>query len=284
VTGSAAGAAPTATANDANPGLRQTESRPRSTLVAGSGVCRRRYATKKPYAKGPLCVHPRHVRKLKGPIRAIAYVRVSTTEQAVDGASLEAQQVALEAEAVRRGWDVEVVSDSGFSAKSLNRPGLQSALARLDAGDADALLALRLDRLSRSVVDFAGLLARARKRHWRLVMLSPDLDTEDAAGKFTAHVLAAAAEYERDLIGARTREGMEQRRAEGVHLGRAPVLPLAVVERVVAERDAGTSIRVIARSLTADAIPTARGGAVWSPSSVQSVLRSSRARSAHGAA
>jgi DNA invertase Pin-like site-specific DNA recombinase len=224
------------------------------------------------------------VKKPRGPVRAIAYVRVSTSEQALEGASLEAQQVALEAEAARRRWAVEVVSDCGFSAKSLNRPGLQTALARLDAGDADALIALRLDRLSRSVVDFAGLLARARKRHWRLVMLSPDLDTEDAAGKFTAHVLAAAAEYERDLIGARTREGMQQRRTEGVHLGRAPVLPLEVVERVLAQRGAGLSIRAIATSLTADAIPTARGGAVWSSSSVQSVLQSTRARAAQGAA
>lgn len=224
------------------------------------------------------------MKKPRGPVRAIAYVRVSTSEQALEGASLEAQQVALEAEAARRRWAVEVVSDCGFSAKSLNRPGLQTALARLDAGDADALIALRLDRLSRSVVDFAGLLARARKRHWRLVMLSPDLDTEDAAGKFTAHVLAAAAEYERDLIGARTREGMQQRRTEGVHLGRAPVLPLEVVERVLAQRGAGLSIRAIATSLTADAIPTARGGAVWSSSSVQSVLQSTRARAAQGAA
>ena len=224
------------------------------------------------------------MRKPKGaPIRAIAYVRVSTNEQAVEGASLEAQQVALQAEAARRGWSVEVVRDSGFSAKSLNRPGLQAALARLDVGDADALLALRLDRLSRSVVDFAGLLARARKRHWRLVLLSPDLDTEDAAGKFTAHVLAAAAEYERDLIGARTREGMAQRRAEGVHLGRAPALPIAVVERVVNERAAGLTLRAIAASLTADGIGTARGGAVWSPSSVQGVLGSMRGVAAQDA-
>ena len=64
--------------------------------------------------------------------------------------------------------------------------------------------------------DFAGLMARARRKSWRIVLLSPNLDTEDPAGKFTAHVLAAAAEYERDLIGARTREGMAQRRADGV--------------------------------------------------------------------
>lgn len=124
---------------------------------------------------------------------ALAYVRVSTQEQAHDGASLDAQRAALTAEAERRGWDLELVCDEGMSAKNLDRPGLTAALARLDAGEADALLALRLDRISRSVADFAGLPRRASRRRWRLVLLSPDLDIEDPAGRFTAHVLAAAA-------------------------------------------------------------------------------------------
>ncbi|MFC4783290.1 recombinase family protein [Nocardioides sp. MAHUQ-72] len=211
-------------------------------------------------------------------IRAIAYVRVSTDEQATEGASLEAQRTALELEGARRGWRVDVIADGGVSAKSLNRPGLQEALDRLDAGDADALMAVRLDRVSRSVADFAGLLNRAKKRRWRLVLLNPNLDTEDAAGKFTAHVLAAAAEYERDLIGIRTREGMAQRRAEGVHVGRPPSLPMATVDRIVRERLAGHSLRAIAERLTADAVPTARGGLTWRASSVHGVLASTRVR------
>jgi len=172
---------------------------------------------------------------------------------------------------------VEVVVDSGLSAKSLDRPGLQGALRRLDIGEADTLMALRLDRVSRSVADFAGLLARARKRGWRLVLLSPNLDTEDAAGKFTAHVLAAAAEYERDLISLRTKEGMAQRRSEGVHLGRPRQLPESIVARIVRERSDGRTLRQIAANLTADRVATARGGAVWSPSTIQGVLASTTA-------
>lgn len=214
--------------------------------------------------------------KRKRPL-ALAYVRVSTTEQASEGASLDAQRSALEAETKRRGWDLELIADEGYSAKDLRRPGLTKALDRLDRGEADALLTIRLDRVSRSVADFAGLLARAKRKKWRLVLLSPNLDTEDAAGKFTAHVLAAAAEYERDLIGARTREGMAQRRAEGVHLGRPRSLPEAVVSRVVAERAGGLTLREIAARLTSDEIPTARGGAQWSTSSVQGVLASTTA-------
>lgn len=209
---------------------------------------------------------------------ALAYVRVSTAEQATEGASLDAQRTALEAETKRRGWDVEVVADEGFSGKDLKRPGLTDALDRLDRGEADALLAIRLDRVSRSVADFAGLLARAKRRKWRLVLLSPNLDTEDAAGKFTAHVLAAAAEYERDLIGARTREGMAQRRSEGVHVGRPASLPESVVGRIVKERAGGATLHSIAQRLTADAIPTARGGPLWSTSTIQGVLVSSTAR------
>jgi len=208
---------------------------------------------------------------------ALAYVRVSTDEQTTDGASLDAQRVALTAEVQRRGWDLELVADEGMSGKNLERPGLAAALERLDGGDADALIAVRLDRISRSVADFAGLMRRAQRRSWRLVLLSPDLDTQDPAGRFTAHVLAAAAEYERDLIGSRTREGMAQRRREGVHIGRPRTLNTAVVERIVVERNAGATLRAIAAALTADAIPTAHGGAAWHPSTVRAVLASTTA-------
>ncbi|MGY2873448.1 DNA invertase Pin-like site-specific DNA recombinase [Marmoricola sp. URHA0025 HA25] len=204
---------------------------------------------------------------------------MSTAEQVTEGASLDAQRDALSAEAERRGWDIELLADEGFSAKDLRRPGLSAALERLDAGEADALLSIRLDRVSRSVADFAGLLTRAKRRGWRLVLLSPNLDTEDAAGKFTAHVLAAAAEYERDLIGARTREGMAQRRSEGVHVGRPRSLPIAIVERIVGERSGGSKLREIAEGLTRDGIPTARGSSHWSTSTIQGVLASTTARS-----
>ena len=206
---------------------------------------------------------------------ALAYVRVSTGEQVSEGASLDTQRAALTAEAERRGWDVEVSADEGLSAKDVeSRPGLVAALDRLDRGDADALLAVRLDRVSRSVADFAGLIARAKRRAWRVVLLSPNLDTEDPAGKFTAHVLAAAAEYERDLIGARTREGVAQRKAEGVHVGRPPMLSAHVVARIVADKAGGASLRGIADALTAEGVPTAHGGARWHASTFRQVLGS----------
>jgi DNA invertase Pin-like site-specific DNA recombinase len=205
---------------------------------------------------------------------ALAYVRVSTAEQASEGASLDAQRVALTAEAKVRGWDVEIAADEGVSAKNLNRPALQAALARLDRGDADFLLAVRLDRVSRSVADFAGLLDRATKKGWGLVFQSPNIDTSDPAGRFTSNVLASAAQYERELNGARTREGMMQRKAEGVHIGRPRVLPQQVLDRVIADRASGLSMAKIAVGLQTDGIPTARGGSRWYPSTINDILKS----------
>ncbi len=208
---------------------------------------------------------------------ALAYVRVSTEAQAEHGASLEAQRTTLEAEAERRGWDVELVLDPATSGKTPpdKRPGLGPALVRLDSGGADALIAVRLDRVSRSVADFAALLDRAGRRSWGLVLLSPALDLADPSGRFVANVLASAAQYERELIGSRTREGLAQRRAEGVRLGRPRSVPDDVAARINAAREAGRSFAKIAGDLNAEQVPTAQGGAQWYPSSVRAVALSS---------
>src|SRR5580704_13007488 len=87
-----------------------------------------------------------------GPFRVLGYVRVSTEEQSRSGAGLAAQRAAIRRTCEERGWDlVEVVEDKGFSAKSLERPGITGVLERLNAGDAAALMVAKLDRLSRSL-------------------------------------------------------------------------------------------------------------------------------------
>lgn len=204
---------------------------------------------------------------------ALAYVRVSTAEQAEQGASLDAQEAALIEAAQRKGYRVEVIREEGKSGKSLNgRPALQEALARLDSGQAVALYAQRLDRLSRSVADFAHLLDRAKRKGWTVAVLDADVDTSTPSGEFLVNVLASAAQYERRIIGARTRDALAQRRREGVRLGRPSTLPLDVVGRVVALRASGASLRAIADCLTADGIPTSHGGAKWHASTVRKVL------------
>ncbi len=209
---------------------------------------------------------------------ALGYVRVSTADQVDNGASLDAQRTALTAEADRRGWDLELVADEGLSGKNMNRPALLEALDRLDRGEADTLISIRLDRVSRSVADFAGLLDRAGRKGWGLVLLSPALDLADPAGRFTANVLASAAQYERELISARTKEGMAQRRVDGWAGGRSAGRPRVLDEnvrgRIVAAHTAGQGWSAIARELNEAQVPTARGGAMWHPSTVRAAFQS----------
>jgi DNA invertase Pin-like site-specific DNA recombinase len=209
---------------------------------------------------------------------ALAYVRVSTTDQAEHGASLAAQRATLIAEGARRGWNVEVVADEGKSGKTLKRPGLQKALRRLDTGEAAFLMAVRLDRVSRSVADFAGLIDRSARKGWGLVLLDSGVDTSNAAGRFTANVLASAAQYERELISVRTREGIAQRKTEGAVFGRVVADEhLPVYRRILELHDAGTSMSSIARMLNDDGTPTARGGK-WYQSTIKAVLTSETAK------
>lgn len=207
---------------------------------------------------------------------ALAYVRVSTADQADNGASLDAQAAALVEAAERQGYRVEVVREEGRSGKSLSgRPALADALRRLrKGGDAVALYAQRVDRLTRSVPDFAFLLDDAKSQGWRLAFVEGGEDTASPNGEFLTTVLAAAAQYERRLIGARTRDALAQRRREGVRLGRPSVLAAEIVERIVRERQAGASLRTIAEGLNADNVPTAHdNGKAWYASTVSKVLR-----------
>src|SRR5262249_3489287 len=135
-------------------------------------------------------------------MRVIGYVRVSTEEQALSGAGLEAQRRAITAECKRRGWElVETIEDAGYSAKDMKRPGVQEALRALEAGDAKALVVAKLDRLSRSMLDFAALMATAQKQKWALVALDCAVGTSTPAWEGMAHVLAPVRPVERRRIG-----------------------------------------------------------------------------------
>ncbi|GMA40209.1 recombinase family protein [Mobilicoccus caccae] len=209
--------------------------------------------------------------------KALGYVRVSTNEQASSGLGLGAQRTTITERCSARGWDlVDVVADEGLSASTLRRPGLTTALDRMAAGEADVLVVAKLDRLSRSLRDFIDLRDRAAAGGWGLVILDVALDMSTPSGQLTSNVLASVGEFERALISARTRDALAEARKRGVRLGRPPEIPDHVAARIRGRRAAGDSLRRIAADLTADDIPTARGGAVWSPSSVQTVLKSER--------
>src|SRR3954451_8930883 len=184
-------------------------------------------------------------------MQVLGYVRVSTDEQRVSGAGLEARRAAILRECERRGWElVDVIEDAGLSGKDLKRPGIQAALETLARGDAGALVVAKLDRLSRSMLDFAAIMTMAQKQSWALVALDVNVDTTTPAGEAMAHVMATFAQFERRLIGQRTKEALDAKRRQGVRLGRPPAISEALAARISAEHAAGASLRQIAAQLT----------------------------------
>ena len=205
----------------------------------------------------------------------LAYLRVSTEEQAVSGLGLADQRAVIDAEAARRGWaEVAYLSDEGFSAKNLSRPAIATALEELRKGQASVLVVSKLDRLSRSLLDFATLMDRARREGWQLVVLDLAIDTTVPSGQLMANVMACFAEYERQLIGARTSAALQQLKSQGVRLGRPRTLAQATTDRIVSERAHGFTLAAIANGLNDDQVATARGGARWYASTVRGVLKS----------
>lgn len=153
--------------------------------------------------------------------RTVAYVRVSTDKQADHGVSLDAQQAKIRAYAGLYGLElVDVIVDAGVSAKTLERPGLQRALGMLRDGAADALLVVKLDRLTRSVRDLGelveGYFAAGR---WALLSVSEQIDTRTAGGRLVLNVLGAVSQWEREAIGERTSAALQHKAAQGEYIG-----------------------------------------------------------------
>lgn len=205
---------------------------------------------------------------------AAGYVRVSTAEQASSGAGMSAQREAIRRACEQRGWDLlPIYEDAGASAKSMRgREGLADCLEVLRTHMADVLVVAKLDRLSRSVVDFAGLVERSRREGWQIVVLDLGVDTSTPNGELVANVLASVAQWERRLIGLRTKEALAVKRAEGVRLGRPTSIPDPVVTEIRTMREMGATMQVICDHLNDAGVPTSRGGRAWYPSTVRAAL------------
>lgn len=200
---------------------------------------------------------------------------MSTAEQGDSGLGLEAQRYAIRAECDRRGWIlVAVLEDAGASGKSLNgRPALASALSMVSAGDAEGIIVAKLDRLSRSLIDFVGLVARAQREGWNLVALDLGIDLSTPAGEAMANVMATFAQLERRLISQRTKDALAVRRSQGFRLGRPPSTTSTLERRVYRLRAKGHSLQAIADELNRRGVPTLRGGLEWRPSTIHRVIR-----------
>lgn len=206
----------------------------------------------------------------------VAYTRVSTEEQAASGAGLDAQRAAIEFEAQRRGWTIVTThTDEGISGSKdvAQRPGLGYALDLIESGHASILLVAKTDRLARGLRTLLDVIDRVERAGGAVVSVDGTIDTSTAAGRFQTQVMGGVAELERALISDRTKAALAIKKAQGVRLGRPSQISAEVVERILDARERGDSLRTIAADLTADAVPTARGGTRWSPATIQTVLK-----------
>lgn len=207
--------------------------------------------------------------------KIIGYIRVSTVDQAEHGAGMAAQEAAIRRACEYRDIDLlEIVADHGYSGKSLKRPGIRKCLDMIHAGEADGLVVTKLDRLSRSIRDFSGIMEMSQREGWRLIVLEPDIDFSTPFGKLLANILASFAEFERDMISMRTKEAMAERRRMGVQIGKARQVPddVCVAIRDMRERD-NMTYRDIADRLSRAGVPTPNGARYWAHQTVYDLVK-----------
>ena len=221
--------------------------------------------------------------------RTVAYLRVSTDKQADRGVSLEAQRAKVESYAAL--YDLELVAievDAGESGKSLARPALERALGMLRTGKADALLVVKLDRLTRSVRDLCDLVERYFRDGKRaLLSVGEQVDTRSASGRMVLNVMSSVGQWEREAIGERTSAAMQHKASQGEYTGGAApygyaladdgvalvavTAEQAVITEARALRAAGMSLRAVAEQLDGKAL-RARNGRRFAASQVSRMV------------
>ncbi len=207
---------------------------------------------------------------------AIAYARVSTSQQGRSGLGLEAQQTALARFAAAEGFklvETFIEVETGKGADALDRrPQLSAALKKARQHKAPIIVA-KLDRLSRDVHFISGLMVH--RTSFIVAELGVDVDP------FMIHLFAALAEKERRLISQRTRDALAAKKAQGVKLGGLNARGIQNRDEAKARAEAlrptlaeleGQSARSIAAELNARQVPTPNGGG-WSAVTVIRVQR-----------
>lgn len=167
----------------------------------------------------------------------IGYMRVSTDEQ-----HLDLQRQALEAVGCDR-----VYADQGVSGAATDRRGLQRALRAVKSGD--VLVVWKLDRLGRSLPHLIETITTLRDKGIGFQSLQEQIDTTSAGGRFYMHILAALAEFEREMIRDRTKAGMQAAKRRGVKLGRPVKLDADKLAQARKMLRAGLSRKTVAETL-----------------------------------
>lgn len=207
-------------------------------------------------------------------MNAIGYVRASTAEQSDSGLGLTAQRTAIETACAARGWTLLRIEEDIASGAKVDRPGLQRALTSVQTGEANCIVVLRLDRLSRSVKDFSDMLARFPSG---IVCLDLGIDPTTPSGEMIVTVVAAMVQMERRLISQRTKEALAVKKAQGIQIGRPRSMDPKIRRRILreyAKGGRGNGYKGIADRLNAQGVPTVLGGSKWYPSTAKRVVES----------
>ena len=180
--------------------------------------------------------------------RCAVYTRKSTTaglEQNFN--SLDAQREACE-QYIRSqaslGWQLipEPYDDGGFTGANIQRPAFQRLMQDVEAGKVYIVVVYKVDRLSRSLLDFAKLMDRFNRASVAFVSVTQNFSTADAMGRLTLNVLMSFAEFEREMIGERTRDKMAAARRKGKWTGGPPPLGYDVVDRMLVVNEAEAAL------------------------------------------
>jgi DNA invertase Pin-like site-specific DNA recombinase len=224
------------------------------------------------------------------PYTVIAYLRVSTDKQADSGLGLEAQRASVTAAAARLGLELRaVLVDAGVSGSLsiADRPVLMQAVDALRRGD--VLLVAKRDRLGRDVIAVAMIERLIAKRGARVVSAAGEgTDNEDPSNVLMRRLIDSFSEYERLIIGARTKSALAAKRARGERVGGLPfgyrlaadavqleadASEQGILARITALRAEGLTTRRIADALNQDGFRT-RKGTPWRFQYVARALRS----------
>ena len=151
---------------------------------------------------------------------AVAYCRVSTDKQEN---SLDAQQHKLAAMAQVKGFTlIETVVDEDAFSGNLKRPGVAKVMEMVKAGKVSAVIVTKLDRMTRSTRDVITLIEFFAKHKVAFISVAEDLNTETPIGRFFVRMLASLAELERETIGQRTSDGLQNLKRQKMPAGHAP--------------------------------------------------------------
>ncbi len=163
-------------------------------------------------------------------IRCAIYTRKSTEEGLQqEFNSLDAQREASEAFIVSQkheGWQVitDHFDDGGYTGGNMDRPALKRLLAAVEARSVDCIVVYKVDRLSRSLLDFARIIEIFDRNGVSFVAVTQQFNTTSSLGRLTLNILLSFAQFEREIISERTRDKMSAARRKGKWIGGHPVL------------------------------------------------------------